>query len=110
MVKVMALVRRKPGLSPEEFLNHYEEVHAPLALKHFPTFKRYVRNHVITPPDAEEPEFNCITEIWFADMEGFNAMGHFWASDAGKVIRDDEDRFIDGRKSLLFLVDEKVSK
>jgi hypothetical protein len=59
MVKVIALIRRKPGLSREGFLKHYEEVHAPLALKHFPTFKRYVRNHIITPPGAEEPE------IWF---------------------------------------------
>jgi hypothetical protein len=43
-------------------------------------------------------------------MEGYNAMGHFWASDAGKVIRDDENNFLDGKRSHLFLVDEKVSK
>jgi len=36
MVKTIALIKRKPGLSREEFIRHYEEVHAPLALKHVP--------------------------------------------------------------------------
>ena len=54
MVKVMFLVKSKPGLSREEFCRHYEEAHVPLALKYFPTFKRYVRNYVITTPGIED--------------------------------------------------------
>jgi hypothetical protein len=47
MIKAMETVKRKPGLSQEEFMRHYEEVHVPLIVKHIPTLKRYVRNHVI---------------------------------------------------------------
>jgi hypothetical protein len=66
MVKGIAMLKRKPGLTQEEFIKHYEEVHVPLVLKHLPSIKRYVRNYVIstvvTPPGLEELEFDCITE------------------------------------------------
>lgn len=110
MVKAIALVKRKPGLSRDEFVKHYEEVHAPLALRHLPAVERYVRNHITSSLGSGEPEFDCVTELWFTDMEGYKAMWHFWSSDAGRVIRDNEDSFLDRSKSLFFLVDEKVSK
>jgi len=110
VVKTIELIRRKTGLSREEFSKHYEKVHVPLAVKYFPTIKRYVRNHIITLPGAEEPEFDCITEIWFDDMEGAQAVFDFWKSEAGQVIRDDEESFMDRSKIVFFLVEEKVSK
>ena len=110
MVKGMSLIKRKLGLSREEFYRHYEEVHVPLALKYFPTFKKYVRNYIITPAGVEEQEFDCITEVWFNGMEDCQAAMDFWASDAGQVIRDDEERFMDRSKIVAFLVEEKVTK
>ena len=110
MVKAVALIKRKPGLSREEFARHYEEVHAPLILKHSPTLKRYVRNHVIVPAGAEEPEYDCVTELWYDNMDGYKATIDFWLSEAGKVIRDDEDSFLDRSKLAFFLVEEHVSK
>jgi len=113
MIKSMTLIKRKPGLSREEFITHYEEVHAPLALKHFPTFKRYVRNYVIAPPDAEEPDFDCITEIWFDDIEGAmavtEALGDY-KTEVGRIFLDDEEKFMDRGSRVSFLVDERVSK
>ena len=111
MIKSIGLFKRKPGLSQEEFAKHYEEVHAPLALKYFSTlFKRYVRNHVITPPGAEEPEFDCVTEIWFESMEDMKTVADFWQSEAGEVIRRDEETFMDRDKLISFIVEEKVSE
>jgi len=46
MIKVMAFIKRKPGISHEEFVQHYEEVHAPLAVKHLTTISRYVRPRI----------------------------------------------------------------
>ena len=113
MVKAIALIKRKPGLSREEFVRHYEEVHAPLAVKYFPTLKRYVRNHIITPLGAEEPEFDCITEFWYEDMEGLqavvDALGDY-ETEIGQIFRDDEETFMDRSKTVAFLVEEKVSK
>lgn len=110
MIKTIELVKRKPGLSREEFSKYYEEVHAPLALKYFSTFKRYVRNHIITPPGGEEPGFDCITEIWLDNMEDVQAVLDFWKSEAGEVIRRDEENFMDRSKLVSFLVEEKVSE
>jgi len=110
MIKTMELIKRKPGLSHEEFVRHYEEVHAPLALKHFPSFKKYVRNHVISLSEDEGPDFDCITEIWFENEAAAGAAVEFWQSDAGKVMRDDEENFMDRDKVVFFLVDEKVSE
>ena len=113
MIKSMALIKRKPGLSREEFIQHYEEVHAPLALKHFPIFKRYVRNYVIPLPDAEELDFDCITEIWFDEIEGAMAVTEAlggYKTEIGRVFLDDEEKFMDRGSRVSFLVDERVSK
>ncbi len=109
MIKGMSLIKRKPGLSQEEFSRHYEEVHVPLALRHFP-FKRYVRNYVISPPDAEEPGFDCITEVWFDTMEDCQAAAEFSISEAYQVISEDEEKFMDRSKIVAFLVEEKVTE
>jgi len=110
MVKVMVLLKRKPGLSRQEFSRRYEEVHVPLVLSHFRTMRRYVRNYVITPPGVEEPDFDCITEVWFDNMEELKAASKFYESDVGEVIRNDEERFIDRSNMLSFGVQEMVSK
>jgi uncharacterized protein (TIGR02118 family) len=114
MVKGIAMLKRKPGLTQEEFIKHYEEVHVPLVLKHLTSIKRYVRNYVIstvvTPPGLEELEFDCITEQWFDDMQGFQAMMDFAASESGRVIRDDERSFLDRKKTTYVLVEETASK
>lgn len=115
MFKVIGLIKRKPGLSREEFFKHYDEVHAPMALKYFPQFVRYERNYIMgiaDPPSrsGEEPEFDCITEIWYKDREAFEEAENFWTSDAGKVMLADNETFMDLSKLVFYLVEEKVAK
>lgn len=124
MIKAMALIKRKSGLSREEFAKHYEEVHALLARKHLPTLRVYRRNHVLTPnlnslnisAACSELDFDCITEWTFDDMEGYQAFIDFLAAEssgegdeAGKEICADENFLIDRSQTIFFLVDEKVS-
>ena len=110
MIKTIALIKRKPGISREEFARHYEEVHAPLALKYLPTIKRYIRNHVVDMPGIAGPDFDCLSEFWFDSLEDAVKVVEFVQSDAGKVLRDDEQKFMDTSKTISFLVDEKVSE
>jgi len=110
MVKGIAVLKRKPGLSREEFVRHYEEVHVPLVLSHFRTMRRYVRNYVTAPPSGEGPDFDCITEFWFDSGKELKRVYDVYESDVGEVIRNDEERFIDRTKMLFFRVDEMVSK
>jgi len=109
MIKTIAMIKRKADMSREEFVKHYEEVHAPLALKHLPMIKRYVRNHVVELPGMEGPDFDCVTELWLDSVEDAMKLFEFVQSDEGRVIRDDEEKFLDRERIVFFLVDEKVS-
>jgi uncharacterized protein (TIGR02118 family) len=113
MVKGIALFKRKPGLSLEQFRNHYEQVHAPLARSLFPSIRGYVRNYVTAAPfspGGEEPEFDCITEQWFDSMEGFQSMANIFNGEAGRVIREDEKRFLDRNRTVYLIVEEVASR
>ena len=108
MIKAIALLKRKPGLSREEFVSHYEEVHVPLILKHSTGIAKYVRNFVVSD-GATETDYDCITELWYENMEAFNSTISVWGTEAGKVIIDDENSFIDRDKIVFFIVDERTS-
>ena len=110
MIKSIALIKRKSGLSREEFIKHYEEVHVPLILKYVPTIRRHVRNHIISALRQKELEFDCITEAWFDDMDGYKTAIGVWRTEIGQVIRDDEDIFLDRSKLLMYLVEERSSE
>ncbi len=112
MIKMIALYKKKATLFREEFVRHYEEVHAPLVLKHAPMIRKYVRNHITTLPGVpsdEGPDFDCITEWWFDDMEALEAVSNLYMSEAGKVLRDDEENFLDRSNVVHLLVEEKIS-
>lgn len=109
MVKGMLLVRRRPDLTPEEFRDHYENVHVPLVLSHFPGLRGNVRNHVLTGPETPELPFDCVTEFWWDTREQFDAAVAYLQSEAGRPIREDEERFIDRERMVMFLVDERAS-
>jgi len=109
MIKTIAFIKRKPALTREEFARHYEEVHAPLAARTFPTIKKYVRNHIIQALDGPDPDFDCISEFWFEDQAGIESLYEIWGSDAGKAVREDEESFIDSANTRAFVVDERVS-
>jgi len=109
MIKIFALIHRKEGISREEFTRHYEESHAPLALKLFPQTKKYVRNHVVDIPGMKAPAFDCISEFWYDSIEDAMAVAEMAQSESGQAIRDDEDKFMDSSQTISFIVDERVS-
>ncbi|MFC2027649.1 EthD domain-containing protein, partial [Chloroflexota bacterium] len=110
MVKTVAFFRGKTGLSREEFANHYEMVHVPLAMKHLPNMKGYVRNHIPASFEINDLEFDCISEFWYENMDEFQKVIAYLRSDSSQAIHDDEDTFMDRTKSVFFFVDERTSK
>lgn len=113
MFKIITLIKRREGMSREEFVNYYEEVHAKLAEKYL-TGKavKYFRRYLTSLPHSAgdeigEPEFDASMEMWFADIEQWRStLAIISAPDVAKLIIEDEEKFVDRTKLYLFSVEE----
>ena len=107
MIKSIGLLTRREGLTHEDFVKHWLEVHAPLAHA-VPGVRRYVQSHILeerTRPDipTTEVEIDGVAELWYDDRA---AMAHANASPEAKRLHADGAFFIGRIKS--FIVEEKV--
>lgn len=111
MFKVIILIKRKPGMSMEDFIAYYETSHAPLAVSKVPNLKRYVR-HFLRPygndvyaADAE-PTYDVATEIWFDDEADFQkGMAYLTEPETAAIIGADEEKLFD-KSSIRFMIVE----
>jgi uncharacterized protein (TIGR02118 family) len=107
VIKSVGLLTRKDGLTREEFVRHWVEVHAPLAHA-VPGVRRYVQSHIVeerTRPDipASDVEIDGIAELWYDDRA---AMERSNATPEARRLFADGALFIGRIKS--FVVEEKV--
>lgn len=74
MAKGVGFVKRKPGMSVEEFQQHWRETHAPLAAR-FPGLRRYEQCHtrLAAYASGREPKWDGISIIWFDDAKALRA-------------------------------------
>ena len=114
MLKLTFCLRRLPQMTRQEFQRYWLESHGPLVRKHAAALniRRYVQLHTLEAPlnDAirasrGSPEaYDGVAELWFDSRESL-AQGA--ASEAGRLLLEDEKRFIDLQRSPLFFGDEK---
>jgi uncharacterized protein (TIGR02118 family) len=113
MIKIVALLKRRPDLTREEFSRYYEHQHAPLAAGSIPpevasAIKRYVQNHAITlGHGATDPPYDCITEIGFDDEAGMELWTNWYLGEGGRVLREDEENFMDPRQRMVIVTEER---
>ena len=113
MIKIVALLKRRPDVTLEEFCRYYEFEHAPLAARSIPpevagAIKRYVQNHALRLGLGEtEPPYDCVTEIGFDDLAGMELWSSWYLGEGGRVLRDDEENFMDPRQRVVIVTDEK---
>jgi uncharacterized protein (TIGR02118 family) len=109
MVKVITVIKRKEGMSREEFSRYWEKEHGPLIAKVFPGVQRYVQNHALKLPGRSgEPQFDGVVEMWFEDMAAWEKASEFFRGDEGQIIRDDEEKFINRSEMVFLVAEEKV--
>jgi uncharacterized protein (TIGR02118 family) len=121
MKKILIFIKRKAGLTLNEFKVHYEETHVPLAIELCPFISQYVRNYVVpnaiyapahlpTAPDFVEPAFDVVSEISFDTSEDYQRMVDTLSdSKMAKVLAADEERFMDRSKIVMYFVDEVIT-
>ena len=119
MIDIVFCLRRRPDLSAEEFRRYWLEQHAPLVESHAATLGivRYSQHHTIDMPLTEvlragrgcAPEqFDGMALISFESLDALQAAA---ASPegvaAGVELLDDERRFIDLERSVIWLTDHE---
>lgn len=108
MVKWMLFVRRKPGISAEAFRDHYENVHAPLAMSLLP-IRRYVRNYLLPNAHVPEPPYDVVTEFWFDSEADAEATRAWYAADKTERLQKDEMTFMDRSSIMVYDAEEGES-
>ena len=107
MIKTIGLLTRKDGWTHQQFMKHWVEIHAPLALA-VPGLRRYVQNHIAgerkRPDILDTPvEIDGVAELWFDDHAALEAAAR---TPEMKALHADGAKFIGRIKS--YVVEEKT--
>lgn len=112
MIKTVALLKARPDLSREAFVQYYETRHVPLMRSILPETLEYRRNYIqlegaFIYEGASAPDFDVITEMWYADRASYERMMAIATrSDVAQRIAEDEENFLERSKTRMFLVEE----
>lgn len=111
-------------MTPEEFKDHYDNVHVPLVRElsgpHFPLHHRrqYIKRlqredgtypAAVISGGQEDFGFDCVAELVYEDEAHFQASGAaLSAQETGKQIYEDCAKFMDMNKAQIVVVGEVV--
>jgi hypothetical protein len=111
-IKKIVMVRRKAGLTPEQFRAGYENSHSRIAIELFGHLWLEYRRNYLTTGYAFEPMrnqagpneigFDAVSEFVLRDAEAYAEMGRISAANHERI-KEDEAKWFDQMHS--FLVD-----
>jgi EthD domain len=108
MIKMVLLLKRRAGMSFEDFKRYYETRHAVLGASVLPHAARYRRNFLQPMGDAAPDAYDCITEVWFenqADMDASLAFAQ--RPDNAARLAEDEEKLFDRSKIRFYVIDSE---
>ncbi|MEM7467422.1 MAG: EthD domain-containing protein [Pseudomonadota bacterium] len=117
MIRLVFVLRRKDGMSREDFQKYWKDVHGPLVAKHSTrlAIHRYIQLHTLDDPINEglasarggmEPEYDGVAELWWKSPKDFGAFSTTDGHNAAMELLEDEMNFIDLEKSPLWFAHE----
>jgi hypothetical protein len=119
-IKILWMLKRKPGITPAQFREHYERSHAAIARKYVGHLLiSYTRNYQTEAwgGTASDPagfrqrpfDYDCITELEVADEAAFEDMGRIFGTPAASAeLLEDELKFLDREATVMLRCDEVV--
>ena len=118
MIKLTFCLRRLPSLSRADFQQYWFEKHAPLvaSVKDALRIRRYVQLHSL-PVSTSAPlrqvrggpeDFDGVAQLWWDNFEEMTLRNDAKAAEAGRLLLEDERKFIDLPNSPLWWGEEKV--
>ncbi|MEY2472520.1 MAG: hypothetical protein QOK28_1849 [Actinomycetota bacterium] len=104
MIKLICFVRRKPGMSADEFHRYWREVHGPLVArtKSGQHALRYEQNHAVRGNDDSDG-YDGVTIQWYSSVDDFYAS---LREDDYAEIAADIEKFLDTSRLEFVLTEE----
>ncbi len=118
MIKLVYCLRRRPELSREEFQGYWRQQHGPLVRERAQALgiRRYVQVHTLDSPLNEAlaasrgstgEAFDGVAELWWESAESLAAAtATAEGRQAARELLEDEKRFIDFSRSVVFVAEE----
>jgi EthD domain len=116
MIKIIILLKRRTGMSRDEFIEYYEKRHAVLAVKLIPGIAAYRRLYLdpgraAFGQEVPWPGFDVVTEMEFAtDADYDKAFATISQADVLRQITEDEENLFDRGSIRAYIVDERESR
>ena len=116
MIKVVTLLTRKPGMSREAFIEHYETHHRKIGEKYLSGFavkyqRRYLQSAGFRGQDGATLPFDVLMEIWYPDQDTLDAALAVLSTDEAQAeIIADEERLFDRDLIRSYTVEEYESE
>ena len=121
MIKMIYCVKRRSDIDVDEFYRYWLEEHGALVKKHAKELKikKYVQSH--TMQDTKEMPLNKMFQKSRHTLDGYDGVAELWwdsiddlmatgktpeGADAGKMLLEDEQNFIDSSRSCIFFTEE----
>jgi uncharacterized protein (TIGR02118 family) len=120
LIKLVFTIRRRGGMTREEFQRYWRTEHAELVKRHAETLRirRYVQTHAretdldaaLAGARSSEPGiYDGVAELWWDSVEDIlAAMSSEDGQLAASALLEDEQRFIDLPNSPIWLGEENV--
>ena len=117
MIKLVYCLRRKPGMTWEEFSTYWRDVHARLVAERADVLgiRRYVQVRTVDNAeihaamqarnDGSPDPFDGVAELWFDD-DALTRAPSPESTKAGQELLDDERNFIDLPRSPIWFAQE----
>ena len=116
MIEVVTLLTRKPGMSREAFIEHYETHHRKIGEKYLSGFavkyqRRYLQSAGFRGQEGATLPFDVLMEIWYPDQDTLDAALAVLSTDEAQAeIIADEERLFDRDLIRSYTVEEYESE
>lgn len=100
-IKRVVPIHRKDGMTMDEFVAYWKNVHGPKAKEHLTGLGLYCQNYIRDVLVGKDDEWNGITELYYWCENAFK-YGHFSQPDSRKILGEDNANFVSRGMTLLF--------
>lgn len=117
MIKVIGLLKRKPGITPDEFRDYYETYHRVIGEKYLKGLATKYRRRYLTPfadpITGTLPDQHCdvVLEIWYPSQAIFDKANALFAKpEVAEEIAIDEEKLFDRPQNRFFFAEDVESE